>query len=50
MKIRALWSQAIFGGGFCTKVFPVLKIGQKKCPKSKTQNTFWEKWWISIPY
>jgi hypothetical protein len=28
---------------FYSKVFWVLKIGQKKCPKSKTQNTFQQK-------
>jgi hypothetical protein len=25
---------------FCTKVFPLFKIGQKKCPKTKIGNTF----------
>ena len=25
------------------KVFPFFKNGQKKCPKSKTQITFWKK-------
>jgi hypothetical protein len=28
---------------FFPKVFPVLKNGQKKCPKMKTQNTFVQK-------
>jgi hypothetical protein len=46
--MRALWSHVIFGARFCTKVFPLLKNGQKKCPKTKTQNTFVQKPWISI--
>jgi len=37
---RALCSQPIFGGEKCWKVFSLLKNGQKKCPKTKTQNTF----------
>jgi hypothetical protein len=28
---------------FCRKVFWVLKNGQKKCPKSKSRNTFVQK-------
>ena len=28
---------------FYSKVFPLFKNGQKKCPKTKTQNTFQEK-------
>jgi hypothetical protein len=28
---------------FCTKVFWVLKNGQKKCPKTKRENTFVKK-------
>ena len=46
---RALSSQAIFCKGFYTKVFPLFKNGQKKCPKTKTQNTFVQKAMQRIP-
>jgi len=37
---RALSSQVENCKSFYTKVFPLFKNGQKKCPKTKTQNTF----------
>ena len=43
MHFTALWSHLDFCKGFYTKVFPLLKNGQKKCPKTKTQNTFVQK-------
>jgi hypothetical protein len=43
MKIRAKSSQCKIGISFCSKVFPLFKNGQKKCPKTKTQNTFVQK-------
>jgi hypothetical protein len=43
LQIRALCLQVKNGITFITKVFPLLKIGQKKCPKTKTQNTFVQK-------
>jgi hypothetical protein len=42
-----LWER--FSLAFYPKVFPLFKNGQKKCPKTKTQNTFGKKQWISIP-
>jgi hypothetical protein len=43
MQITALCSQAVSGITFIIKVFPLFKNGQKKCPKTKTQNTFVQK-------
>jgi len=43
MEIRALCSQSKNRKTFYTKVFPLFKNGQKKCPKTKTQNTFVQK-------
>jgi hypothetical protein len=43
MHFRALCSQVKNGITFFPKVFPVLKNGQKKCPKTKSQNTFGKK-------
>ena len=40
MHLRALWCKSKNGGRKCWKVFSLLKNGQKKCPKLKTQNTF----------
>ena len=36
-----------FGATFCQKLFPLFKNGQKKCPKTKTQNTFQQNLLIS---
>ena len=38
--IRALSSQPQNCKSLCTKVFHLFKNGQKKCPKTKTRNTF----------
>jgi len=43
MEITALSSQSKNRKTFYTKVFPLFKNGQKKCPKTKTQNTFVQK-------
>jgi len=43
MQFTSLCSQVKFFNLFFAKVFPVLKNGQKKCPKTKTQNTFVQK-------
>ena len=43
MEITALCSQSKNRKSFYTKVFPFFKNGQKKCPKTKTQNTFVQK-------
>jgi hypothetical protein len=43
MEIRALSSQSKNRKTFYTKVFPLFKNGQKKCPKTKTRNTFGKK-------
>jgi len=43
MEITALSSQPENRKTFYTKVFPLFKNGQKKCPKTKTQNTFVQK-------
>jgi hypothetical protein len=43
IEFTPLCSQAVSGIAFYTKVFPLFENGQKKCPKSKTQNTFVQK-------
>jgi hypothetical protein len=43
MHFRALCSQPVSGIGFFPKVNPLFKNGQKKCPKTKSQNTFVQK-------
>jgi len=43
MEITALSSQSKNRKTFYTKVFSLFKNGQKKCPKTKTQNTFVQK-------
>jgi hypothetical protein len=49
MGIRALSSHAENRKSFCTKVYPLFKNGQKKCPKTKTQNTFAQKYFTFLP-
>jgi len=43
LHFRALCSQVKNGISFYRKVNPLFKNGQKKCPKTKTQNTFVQK-------
>ena len=42
-EIKALWCECMFCIFFFRKPISLFKNGQKKCPKSKSQNYFWEK-------
>ena len=49
IAFHTIMLSAHFCKTFYTKVFPLFKNGQKKCPKTKTQNTFQQKCTPSIP-
>jgi len=46
LKFRAFSSQVIFATPFFKTFFGFSKMDKNKCPKSKTQNTFWKKFVI----